>query len=222
MTAARPFLLTGLLLAALIAAALAVGAQGFGWGEAGSLALLRGPRVLAAQHAEAIKKGSLVRLVCGEEDETFANNRDFHEHLERLAHHPDHAPARPRRRLEGHKGSDDAAADPAEAPPVSPVHPEPEERLTHRKVADAERRVGFDERRVREGAPEPLDHRVAGGLREVREGDPRGSAVEHGTFPGAARGRGASAPLRKRDRPKRPPANGKARRSRKGRPACPL
>ena len=48
MTAARPFLLTGLLLAALIAAALAVGAQGFGWGEAGSLALLRGPRVLAA------------------------------------------------------------------------------------------------------------------------------------------------------------------------------
>ena len=42
------------------------------------------PRVLAAQHADAIKQGSLVRQVCGEEDETFANNRDFHEHLERL------------------------------------------------------------------------------------------------------------------------------------------
>jgi len=42
------------------------------------------PRVLAEQHADAIKKGSLVRQVCGEEDETFANNRDFHEHLERL------------------------------------------------------------------------------------------------------------------------------------------
>ncbi len=42
------------------------------------------PRVLAAQHAEAIKKGSLIRQVCGDEDETFANNRDFHEHLERL------------------------------------------------------------------------------------------------------------------------------------------
>ncbi len=42
------------------------------------------PRVLAEQHADAIKKGSLVRQVCGEEDETFANNREFHEHLERL------------------------------------------------------------------------------------------------------------------------------------------
>ena len=42
------------------------------------------PRVLAEQHAAAIKKGSLIRQVCGDADETFANNRDFHEHLERL------------------------------------------------------------------------------------------------------------------------------------------
>jgi poly(3-hydroxybutyrate) depolymerase len=42
------------------------------------------PRILAEQHADAIKRGSLVRQVCGEEDETLANNRDFHEHLERL------------------------------------------------------------------------------------------------------------------------------------------
>jgi S-formylglutathione hydrolase FrmB len=42
------------------------------------------PRVLAEQHAEALAQGSLVRVVCGDRDETFANNRDFHEHLERL------------------------------------------------------------------------------------------------------------------------------------------
>ncbi|MBU6221229.1 MAG: prolyl oligopeptidase family serine peptidase [Planctomycetes bacterium] len=42
------------------------------------------PRFLAEQHADGIKKDSLVRQVCGEKDETFANNRDFHEHLERL------------------------------------------------------------------------------------------------------------------------------------------
>ena len=42
------------------------------------------PRALAEQHAEAIKRGSLIRIVCGAEDETFANNRDFHEHLARL------------------------------------------------------------------------------------------------------------------------------------------
>ncbi len=42
------------------------------------------PRVLAEQHAEAIARGSLIRMVCGDQDETFANNRDFHEHLERL------------------------------------------------------------------------------------------------------------------------------------------
>jgi S-formylglutathione hydrolase FrmB/mono/diheme cytochrome c family protein len=42
------------------------------------------PRVLAEQHADAIRRGSFVRLVCGDRDETFAANRDFHEHLERL------------------------------------------------------------------------------------------------------------------------------------------
>jgi poly(3-hydroxybutyrate) depolymerase len=42
------------------------------------------PAVLAEQHAESIKHGSLIRMVCGAQDETFANNRDFHEHLERL------------------------------------------------------------------------------------------------------------------------------------------
>ena len=42
------------------------------------------PRVLAEQHTEAITQGSLIRVVCGDQDETFANNRDFHEHLERL------------------------------------------------------------------------------------------------------------------------------------------
>jgi hypothetical protein len=34
--------------------------------------------------AEAIIKGSLIRQVCGDQDETFGPNRDFHEHLERL------------------------------------------------------------------------------------------------------------------------------------------
>jgi len=42
------------------------------------------PRALAERHADAITRGSLVRVVCGDRDETFANNRDFHEHLERL------------------------------------------------------------------------------------------------------------------------------------------
>jgi S-formylglutathione hydrolase FrmB len=42
------------------------------------------PSVLAEQHAEALAQGSLVRVVCGDQDETSANNRDFHEHLERL------------------------------------------------------------------------------------------------------------------------------------------
>ena len=42
------------------------------------------PRVLAAEHADEIARASLIRMVCGDEDETFANNRDFHEHLERL------------------------------------------------------------------------------------------------------------------------------------------
>jgi acetyl esterase/lipase/S-formylglutathione hydrolase FrmB len=42
------------------------------------------PRTLAEQNAEAIAKGSLVRIVIGDQDETFENNRAFHEHLERL------------------------------------------------------------------------------------------------------------------------------------------
>jgi polyhydroxybutyrate depolymerase len=42
------------------------------------------PRVLAEQNAEAIAKGSLVRMIIGDKDETFAPNKDFHEHLERL------------------------------------------------------------------------------------------------------------------------------------------
>ena len=42
------------------------------------------PRRLAEQNAEVIIKSSLVRQVCGDEDETFGPNRDFHEHLERL------------------------------------------------------------------------------------------------------------------------------------------
>jgi poly(3-hydroxybutyrate) depolymerase len=42
------------------------------------------PRALAERHADAITRGSLIRVVCGDQDGTFANNRDFHEHLERL------------------------------------------------------------------------------------------------------------------------------------------
>ena len=42
------------------------------------------PRVIAERQAAAIRRGSLVRVVCGDRDETFANNCEFHEHLERL------------------------------------------------------------------------------------------------------------------------------------------
>jgi enterochelin esterase-like enzyme len=42
------------------------------------------PRRIAEQNADAVSKGSLVRQVCGDQDETFGTNRDFHEHLERL------------------------------------------------------------------------------------------------------------------------------------------
>jgi S-formylglutathione hydrolase FrmB len=42
------------------------------------------PRTLAEQNAAVIAKGSLVRIVIGDQDETFENNRAFHEHLERL------------------------------------------------------------------------------------------------------------------------------------------
>jgi poly(3-hydroxybutyrate) depolymerase len=42
------------------------------------------PRALAEQNAKAISAGSLVRVVIGDKDETFAPNKEFHEHLERL------------------------------------------------------------------------------------------------------------------------------------------
>lgn len=42
------------------------------------------PRRLAEENKEALSKGSLIRQVCGDKDETFANNREFHEVLERL------------------------------------------------------------------------------------------------------------------------------------------
>lgn len=42
------------------------------------------PRTIATQNADAITKGSLVRVVIGDKDETFENNRRFHEHLESL------------------------------------------------------------------------------------------------------------------------------------------
>ncbi len=42
------------------------------------------PRTLAEQNAETITKGSLVRMVIGDKDETFENNRLFHEHLDAL------------------------------------------------------------------------------------------------------------------------------------------
>jgi enterochelin esterase-like enzyme len=42
------------------------------------------PRRLAEQNAEAIIRDTLVRQVCGDQDETFGPNRDFHEHLKSL------------------------------------------------------------------------------------------------------------------------------------------
>ena len=42
------------------------------------------PRTLAEENAETITKGSLVRMVIGDKDETFENNRLFHEHLDSL------------------------------------------------------------------------------------------------------------------------------------------
>ena len=42
------------------------------------------PRTLAEQNAETLAKGSLVRMVIGDKDETFENNRLFHEHLDAL------------------------------------------------------------------------------------------------------------------------------------------
>lgn len=48
MTATKAFVAGIILLAGLVVLALSVGAQGFGWGDGGSLVLLRSPRVLAA------------------------------------------------------------------------------------------------------------------------------------------------------------------------------
>jgi poly(3-hydroxybutyrate) depolymerase len=42
------------------------------------------PRALAAHNVNALRTGPLIRQVCGDQDETFAANRDFHEHLARL------------------------------------------------------------------------------------------------------------------------------------------
>lgn len=42
------------------------------------------PRTLARANAETIARGSLVRVVIGERDETYANNVAFHEHLASL------------------------------------------------------------------------------------------------------------------------------------------
>jgi poly(3-hydroxybutyrate) depolymerase len=42
------------------------------------------PRTLAERQADAIARGSLIRMVCGDQDNLLSNNRDFHEHLERL------------------------------------------------------------------------------------------------------------------------------------------
>lgn len=42
------------------------------------------PRRLAEENAAAITKGSLIRMVIGDKDETFAVNKEFHEHLEQL------------------------------------------------------------------------------------------------------------------------------------------
>jgi poly(3-hydroxybutyrate) depolymerase/enterochelin esterase-like enzyme len=42
------------------------------------------PRRIAEENSKAIIAGSLVRQVCGDQDETFPANLDFHKHLERL------------------------------------------------------------------------------------------------------------------------------------------
>jgi poly(3-hydroxybutyrate) depolymerase len=43
------------------------------------------PRRLAEQNAEALTRSSLIRIVCGNQDETFSNNIAFHLYLEELA-----------------------------------------------------------------------------------------------------------------------------------------
>ncbi|MFO0426777.1 MAG: alpha/beta hydrolase-fold protein [Planctomyces sp.] len=43
------------------------------------------PRRLAEQNSQAISRSSHIRMVCGDQDETFAINLAFHEHLSRLS-----------------------------------------------------------------------------------------------------------------------------------------
>lgn len=42
------------------------------------------PRRLAEENAEAIRGNSIIRMVCGDQDETYNNNLAFHEHLDKL------------------------------------------------------------------------------------------------------------------------------------------
>ncbi|MEY3530431.1 MAG: hypothetical protein RLZ70_1499 [Verrucomicrobiota bacterium] len=53
---------------------------------AGDMAVFReaSPRRLAERNAKILKESSLIRMVIGDLDETFANNADFHRHLESL------------------------------------------------------------------------------------------------------------------------------------------
>jgi poly(3-hydroxybutyrate) depolymerase/enterochelin esterase-like enzyme len=43
------------------------------------------PRWLAEANAQKLAEGSRIRLVCGDQDETFAANESFHQHLEKLS-----------------------------------------------------------------------------------------------------------------------------------------
>jgi enterochelin esterase-like enzyme len=43
------------------------------------------PRRLAQENAQAIRQLTIIRHVCGDQDETYENNKAFHNHLERLS-----------------------------------------------------------------------------------------------------------------------------------------
>jgi poly(3-hydroxybutyrate) depolymerase len=43
------------------------------------------PRRLAEENASQLAKGSRIRMVCGDQDETFSANESFHQHLEKLS-----------------------------------------------------------------------------------------------------------------------------------------
>ncbi|MFM8406560.1 MAG: alpha/beta hydrolase-fold protein [Pirellulaceae bacterium] len=43
------------------------------------------PRRLAEENASRLAKGSQIRMVCGDQDETFSANESFHQHLEKLS-----------------------------------------------------------------------------------------------------------------------------------------